>query len=64
MAKKVKEVPIAKCWAGLTSRGRFLPELVTDKKSHAVWMSDDGDARPVLIIEDTPANRKRLGVKP
>lgn len=72
MAKKVKKKAKAiKAWAVLVgpNKDKLSPAFLwKTRKSVEAWTGQFTDKRypniaPVLIIEDTPANRKRLGVK-
>lgn len=69
MATKVKELKPVKAWAVLVglNKDTLNPAFVwTTRKGAKNWTSQFGGRYPniakVLIIEDTPANRKRLGL--
>ena len=65
MAKKVKELKPVKAWS-LAMGGEIVQPLEVwnaKRQVDAVKMRGEKSVR-VLVIEDTPANRKRLGVKP
>lgn len=73
MGKKVKKKAKAiKAWAVLVGQDRdtISPNFLwKTKKGAKTWAQQFGYAKypnilRVLVIEDTPANRKRLGVKP
>ncbi len=64
MGKKVKKFRPIKRWAPTNQRMYPVVELLTRSRKQAGNLSvTKYSAVRVLVIADTPANRKRLGVK-